>query len=212
MVSSGVRSAGKDLMKLKFTDKGIIDYRDCLNEMLSLINTSPERHEIWYLEHPSVFTIGISEKEIKEDPNSDPPIYKTDRGGKITYHGIGQIVFYFMLNLKQIPFKPSELTKKILASTSVAIEDLGLKNNISESDPGLYVNGEKLASIGRRIKSNYSYHGLSLNHDVNLKEFNSINPCGLDVKACNLSKYIDIEKSSLVSVLKETYRNMLKNK
>ena len=56
MVSSGVRSAGKDLMKLKFTDKGIIDYRDCLNEMLSLIKTSPEGHEIWYLEHPSVFT------------------------------------------------------------------------------------------------------------------------------------------------------------
>ena len=61
-----------------------------------------------------------------------------------------------MLNLSRFS-KPSELTKKILASTSVAIEDLGLKNNISESDPGLYVNGEKLASIGMRIKSNYSY-------------------------------------------------------
>ena len=70
MASSGVRSAGKNLMKLKFTDKGIIDYRDCLNEMLSLIKTSPEGHEIWYLEHPSVFTVGISEKEIKEDPLS----------------------------------------------------------------------------------------------------------------------------------------------
>ena len=56
MVSSGVRSAGKDLMKLKFTDKGIIDYRDCLNEMLSLIKTSPEGHEIWYLEHPLSYT------------------------------------------------------------------------------------------------------------------------------------------------------------
>ena len=88
-------------MKLKFVDKGIIDYRDCLNEMLSLIKTSPEGHEIWYLEHPSVFTVGMFlEKEIKEDPNSDPPIYKTDRGGKITYHGIGQIVFYFYVEFK----------------------------------------------------------------------------------------------------------------
>ena len=58
----------KNLMKLKFVDKGIIDYRDCLNEMLSLIKTSPEGHEIWYLEHPSVFTVGISEKEIKRGP------------------------------------------------------------------------------------------------------------------------------------------------
>tara|TARA_B100000963_G_scaffold192044_1_gene167128 strand:+ start:5018 stop:5617 length:600 start_codon:yes stop_codon:yes gene_type:complete len=199
-------------MKLKFTDKGVIDYAECLDQMLSLIRTKPEGHEIWYLEHPSVFTIGISEKKIKEDPNSMPPIYKTDRGGKITYHGIGQIVFYFMLNLKKTPFKPSELTKKILVSTSDAILGLGLKNNISKSDPGLYVNGEKLASIGMRIKSNYSYHGISLNHDVNLKEFNSINPCGLDVKACNLSKYINIKQSKLAQKLKEAYTEMLKIK
>ena len=63
MACSGVCSLGKNLMKLKFTDKGVIDYAECLDQMLSLIRTKPEGHEIWYLEHPSVFTIGISEKK-----------------------------------------------------------------------------------------------------------------------------------------------------
>ena len=98
-------------MKLKFTDKGIIDYRDCLNEMLSLIKTSPEGHEIWYLEHPSVFTIGISEKEIKRTILIH---LSTKQIGvaKLLIMALGKL-FYFMLNLKQIPFKPSELTKDI---------------------------------------------------------------------------------------------------
>ena len=187
----------KNIMKLKIEHKGLVDYEPCIKEMKQLVESQPNYHSIWVLEHNPVFTIGISEKGIQEDKKLNPPLIKTDRGGKTTYHGPGQKIFYFILSLKDLPFKPTDLTKNVLQETSDTLNGYGLENEINLKDPGIYLDNKKLASVGMRIRRNYSYHGLSINFDTNLSTFNTIKPCGLDVQACNLTDYIDISIDEL---------------
>jgi len=199
-------------MELKIEHKGLVDYESCILNMKQLVESQPSYHSIWALEHNPVFTIGISEKEIKEDKKATPPLIKTDRGGKITFHGPGQKIFYFILNLKYLPFKPTDLTRNILQTTSETLNSYSLENIINLKDPGIYINAKKLASVGMRIRKNYSYHGLSINFDTNLSTFNTIRPCGLDVQACNLNQYIDISIDDLTYDLIEQYKKLITKK
>ncbi len=199
-------------MELKIEHKGLVDYESCILNMKQLVESQPSYHSIWVLEHNPVFTIGISEKEIKEDKEATPPLIKTDRGGKITYHGPGQKIFYFILNLKYLPFKPTDLTRNILQTTSETLNSYSLENIINLKDPGIYINAKKLASVGMRIRKNYSYHGLSINFDTNLSTFNTIRPCGLDVQACNLNQYLDISIDDLTYYLIEQYKKLITKK
>ena len=202
----------KNIMKLKIEHKGLVDYESCIKEMKQLVESQPNYHSIWALEHNPVFTIGISEKGIQEDKKLNPPFIKTDRGGKTTYHGPGQKIFYFILSLKDLPFKPTDLTKSVLQETSGTLNSYGLENEINLKDPGIYLGKKKLASVGMRIRRNYSYHGLSINFDTNLSTFNTIKPCGLDVQACNLTDYIDINIDKLTSDLIDKYKGLITKK
>ena len=96
-----------------------------------------------------------------------------------------------------------------LNSTSDTLWSFGLEHQINLEDPGIYINNKKLASIGMRIKNHVSYHGLSINFETDLKTFNSINPCGLDVKACNLIDYIDIDKQELLKKLLQGFKKVI---
>ena len=202
----------KNIMKLKIEHKGLVDYEPCIKEMKQLVESQPNYHSIWVLEHNPVFTIGISEKGIQEDRKLNPPLIKTDRGGKTTYHGPGQKIFYFILSLKDLPFKPTDLTKNVLQETSDTLNGYGLENEINLKDPGIYLDNKKLASVGMRIRRNYSYHGLSINFDTNLSTFNTIKPCGLDVEACNLTDYININIDKLTSDLIDKYKGLITKK
>ena len=202
----------KNIMKLKIEHKGLVDYEPCIKEMKQLVESQPNYHSIWVLEHNPVFTIGISEKGIQEDKKLNPPLIKTDRGGKTTYHGPGQKIFYFILSLKDLPFKPTDLTKNVLQETSDTLNGYGLENEINLKDPGIYLDNKKLASVGMRIRRNYSYHGLSINFDTNLSTFNTIKPCGLDVQACNLTDYININIDKLTSDLIDKYKGLITKK
>jgi len=206
----GIRKVRKVMTKLKVKDLGTVDYKETYEAMMSLIADRPDYHSIWLLEHNPVFTIGISEKNIKEDKSKKPPFIKTDRGGKTTFHGPGQKIFYFILNMKDLPFQPTKLTSNILKNTSDVLSALGLEAEISEKDPGIFIDKRKVASIGMRIKKNYSYHGLSINLNTDLATFNTIKPCGLDVQACNLEEYIDINDLDLQEKLLESFKSMLK--
>ena len=194
---------------IQIKELGIVEYSQTYNAMMQLIETQPDFHSIWSLEHFPVFTIGISEKEIIEDKTKTPPFIKTDRGGKTTFHAPGQLVFYFILHMKKLPFQPTELTKKILQTTSSVLSSYDLTHNIDARDPGVFINNEKVASIGMRIKKNYSYHGLSINIKTDIKTFNSIKPCGLDVQACNLKDYIDINVNKFKKDLVNKFQQML---
>ena len=197
------------MTEIQFKELGVVDYSKTYDAMMQLIESQPGFHSIWLLEHFPVFTIGISEKEITEDRSKSPPFIKTDRGGKTTFHAPGQLVIYFILNMKNLPFPPTELTKKILATTSMVLASYDLKHNISARDPGIFINDQKVASIGMRIKKNYSYHGLSINVKTDLNKFNSIKPCGLDVQACNLKDYININVDEFKKELLNNFQQML---
>lgn len=197
------------MTEIKFKELGVVEYTETHDAMMQLIESQPSFHSIWSLEHFPVFTIGISEKEITEDRSKSPPFIKTDRGGKTTFHAPGQLVIYFILNMKNLPFPPTELTKKILETTSMALASYDLKHNISARDPGIFINDQKVASIGMRIKKNYSYHGLSINVKTDLNTFNSIKPCGLDVQACNLKDYININVDVFKKELLNNFQQML---
>ena len=97
MVGSRICKPGENKLIIEY--KGLVNYQECRDEMIALVKSCPKIHHIWVLEHPPVFTIGISEKNIEEDLSKNPPVIKTDRGGKITFHAPGQIVIYFILNL-----------------------------------------------------------------------------------------------------------------
>ena len=197
------------MTEIQFKELGMVEYSQTYEAMMDLIESQPSFHSIWSLEHFPVFTIGISEKQIIEDKSKNPPFIKTDRGGKTTFHAPGQLVFYFILHMKKLPFPPTELTKKILETTSLALSSYDLKHEINARDPGIFLNNEKVASIGMRIKKNYSYHGLSINIDTDLDTFNSIKPCGLDVQACNLKDYIDINVDNFKKDLLNKFHRML---
>ena len=209
MACNGVRKPRKTMTKLEIKELGLVNFEETYQAMLNLIATKPNFHSIWLLEHNPVFTIGISEKNIREDKTKTPPFLKTDRGGRTTFHGPGQLVIYFILNMKSLPFPPTKLTSKILQNTLEVIESLGLKSNIQENDPGIFIEGKKVASIGMRIKKNYSYHGLSVNIDTDLLTFNTIKPSGLDVEGCNLKYYIDINILEFKDMLLAKFKKIL---
>ena len=146
---------------------------------------------------------------MQQNRRAQPPFLKTDRGGKTTFHGPGQLVIYFILNMKKLPFSPTKLTSVILKNTLEVLESFGLKSNIQENDPGIFIEGKKVASIGMRIKKNYSYHGLSVNINTDLRTFNTIKPCGLEVEACNLKDYINIKDLELKDKLLAKFKTTL---
>jgi lipoyl(octanoyl) transferase len=133
--------------------------------------------ELWLTEHDSVYTLGLNRKNVRL-PSNEIPLVLVDRGGKITYHGIGQVVIYLLLDLKRRNLNVRQLVNKIEASIieSLAQHDIAA---IAKTDaPGVYVNDRKIASLGLRLKNNCCYHGLSLNVDMDLKPFSAIDPCG----------------------------------
>ena len=134
--------------------------------------------ELWLVEHPSVFTQGQAGKEEHLLMPGDIPVVKVDRGGQVTYHGPGQQVIYFMINLRRRKMGVRELVTLIETGIIQALADFGITANAKPDAPGVYVNGDKIASLGLRVRKGCSFHGLALNVDMDLSPFQRINPCG----------------------------------
>ncbi len=144
--------------------------------------------EIWLLEHTPTFTLGQNSKQEHILNQSDIPIIQSDRGGQVTYHGPGQLIAYILLDLKKRHFGIREMVSRI----EDAIINMLLTWNIvaerRQGAPGVYVNDEKIASLGLRVRKGWTYHGLSLNVDMDLTPFTWINPCGIpDLNMTQLS-------------------------
>ena len=135
--------------------------------------------EIWLLEHSPVYTQGLAGKEQHVIAKLPYPIVRCDRGGQVTFHGPGQIICYFMLDLKSAGMHIIDLVDNIEAIIINTLKDLGIDAK-QEQDlgRGVYVNGKKIASIGIKVRKYMSYHGFALNYNVDLNAFSYINPCG----------------------------------
>ena len=148
--------------------------------MKSQIKEEDFKNEIWFLEHPPVFTLGTAADKKHILDSKDIPIVQSDRGGEVTYHGPGQLVIYFLIDIKNSNLGPKSLVKTLQEFTQSLLKNFSIESDFIEGAPGVYVKGKKIASIGLRISKGKSYHGISINVDMDLKPFTYINPCGYE--------------------------------
>ncbi|MCX9111180.1 MULTISPECIES: lipoyl(octanoyl) transferase LipB [Providencia] len=134
--------------------------------------------EVWLVEHPRVFTQGQAGKAEHVLAPGDIPVIQSDRGGQVTYHGPGQQVMYVMLNLKRNKIGVRELVTALENTVVNTLAHFNIAAYPRPDAPGVYVNGDKICSLGLRIRQGCSFHGLALNIDMDLEPFNRINPCG----------------------------------
>lgn len=134
--------------------------------------------ELWLLQHPRVFTQGQAGKAEHVLAPGDIPVIQVDRGGQVTYHGPGQWVLYLLVDLRRRGLGVRQLVTLIENSIVQVLADYGIHAAPRADAPGVYVDGDKIASLGLRVRRGCSYHGLALNVDLDLEPFLRINPCG----------------------------------
>lgn len=134
--------------------------------------------EIWLLEHPPVFTLGLNGKNEHVLDAGNIPVVKCDRGGQVTYHGPGQLIVYLLLDLKRRNLGIKKLVSIMEQAVIDLLSDHGIKGERRDKAPGVYIYNAKIAALGLRVRHGCSYHGLSLNIDMDLEPFTRINPCG----------------------------------
>lgn len=134
--------------------------------------------EIWCLEHTPVYTLGLAGKQEHVLDKGDIPLFSSDRGGQVTYHGPGQLVIYLLLDLKRAKLGIKDYVSLLEQSVIDYLADLKIQAQRREGAPGVYVQGSKIAALGIRVRRGCSYHGLALNVNMDLAPFKGINPCG----------------------------------
>lgn len=134
--------------------------------------------ELWWVEHPSVFTQGQAGKAEHLLMPGDIPVVKVDRGGQVTYHGPGQLVGYTLINIRQKSFSVRQLVSVLENSIVNILKPFAIEAYPKADAPGVYVDNCKIASLGLRIRRGCSFHGLALNVNMDLSPFLRINPCG----------------------------------
>ena len=159
---------------------GVVDYAPTLEEMKAFTaERGPETEdEIWLLEHPPVFTQGLTGKTEHILDNRDIPIVCVDRGGQVTYHGPGQWVAYVLFDLRRAKMNVRELVHRLEMAVVDVLADWEIDAYGDPDARGVYVEGRKIAALGLKVSRGRSYHGLSLNVDMDLTPFTGINPCG----------------------------------
>lgn len=140
--------------------------------------TEETRDEIWLVQHDPVFTQGQAGKPEHVLLPGDIPVVQVDRGGQVTYHGPGQLVIYFLVNVRRMNSGPRAMVTALENSVIRLLENYGIDSANKPDAPGVYVGESKIAALGLRFRKGCSYHGLSLNVDMDLEPFLRINPCG----------------------------------
>lgn len=180
------------LERMKFRSLGLIPYAEACQRMQDFTQNrnAQTEDEIWFCEHQPVFTLGWHSDPSHLLNSTSIPIEKTDRGGQITYHGPGQLMVYFLVDLKR---GGQGIAAFVFHIESMVIELLNAQDIAAhrrEGMPGVYVGNKKICSIGLRVKKGCTYHGLALNVAMDLKPFQDINPCGYkDLQMTQIADY-----------------------
>ena len=200
------------MKNLEIKDLGLVEYQDVWQQMQ--VDTSQkygsEPDELWFAEHYPVYTLGHAAEEKNIISNNNIPVVRTDRGGQVTYHGPGQLMIYFLLNLRRLGWGPKRLICELEEVMINLLSKYGVNAKRRIGAPGIYVQGKKIASIGLKIKKGHCYHGISFNIDMDLKPFDGIVTCGIDslevIQLKDLANIsMDTIKQDLVNMLKEHY-------
>lgn len=161
---------------------GLQEYEPLWRDMQKFTDERDEHtvDEIWFTEHPPVFTLGLNASREHLLAPGDIPVIQVDRGGQVTYHGPGQLMIYPLIDLKRSKLGVRDLVTALEQTVVDVAADLNIEATARPDAPGVYVDSRKLASVGLRVRRGASYHGMALNIDVDLEPFSRINPCGYE--------------------------------
>jgi lipoyl(octanoyl) transferase len=189
---------------------GLADYKETLAAMLEFnaSRSSATPDEIWLLEHPAVFTLGINADEKHIIDAGNIPIVRTDRGGQVTYHGPGQLVAYVLLDLTRARLGVRKLVRRLEQAVVTTLASYAIAATGRDGAPGVYVNDAKIASVGLRIRRNCCYHGISINVATDPAAFARINPCGYEGMAVTCTAELG-GPDALASVAADLLPNLL---
>jgi lipoyl(octanoyl) transferase len=159
---------------------GLVEYEPTWRRMQAFTTerSVDTEDEIWLLEHPPVFTQGQSGKAEHVLHDVGIPVVKIDRGGQVTYHGPGQLVVYLLIDLRRRETKVRALVRKMEQALIDLLAEYHIQAHRRDGAPGVYVDGDKIAALGLRVKNGCTFHGLCLNVDMDLSPYQAINPCG----------------------------------
>jgi lipoyl(octanoyl) transferase len=159
---------------------GITPYESTWNKMKVFTSNrvASTQDEIWITEHEAIYTLGLNRKDFKSPLRADIEVLPVDRGGKITYHGRGQLIIYPLIDLERYELTIRSFVTLIEKSIVSFLSRRDIKASAKIEAPGVYIENKKIASLGLRIKNHASYHGLSMNIDMDLSPFEAIDPCG----------------------------------
>lgn len=183
---------------------GIAPYETVWRDMQAFTDSrdADTPDELWLVQHPAVFTQGSAGKAEHLLQAGNIPVVQSDRGGQITYHGLGQQIMYVLIDLKRLkkqekPLSVRDLVSALEQTVVRTLADYGVESYPKPDAPGVYVNERKICSLGLRIRKGCSFHGLALNIDMDLSPFRQINPCGyVGLEMCQLRDFVGAEKTS----------------
>ncbi len=161
---------------------GRVPYRDAQQAMEEAVNARIAQRdtpdECWLLEHDPVYTLGVRKNREHVLMPGDIPVVESGRGGDVTYHGPGQLVVYPMIDLQRAQLTIKQLVSDLEQVAIDVLQDCGIRASRTQGAPGAYVNGAKIASVGLRVRRSISFHGLSLNVDMDMAPWLGVHPCG----------------------------------
>lgn len=199
-----------DNLRVNIKHSGMVDYLSTWQEMkdFTLARTKNTFDEIWLLQHPPVYTLGVAGKRKHLLKNNGISVVRTDRGGQITYHGPGQVVAYLLLDIRRLKLGVRELVRQMEGAVIDLLEEYSIDTNVRKDAPGVYVENAKIAALGLKIKNGCCYHGIALNVDMDLTPFSAINPCGYP--GLEITQTSDLEISDGLDILSNKLSGKLK--
>ncbi|BDZ74709.1 octanoyltransferase [Methylophaga marina] len=196
---------------MQIKDLGLVDYQSTVNAMQSftLERDAETEDELWLLEHHPVFTQGANGDPSHILMDSTIPIVTTDRGGQVTYHGPGQLVVYTLVDIRRAKMGVRQMVTHLEQTVTSILAHYDIDAYARPDAPGVYVDEQKIASLGLRVKRGACYHGLSLNIDMDLLPFSYINPCGyagmevIDMRSLGIDISMSEAKQQFVSAFQQ---------
>ena len=195
---------------LNFRDIGFRPLPDVWEDMKRFTDERDDKtqDEVWLVEHPPIYTLGLNANPAHILEAGDVPVLQIDRGGQVTYHGPGQLIAYVMLDLQRSRTSIRSVVQALEAAVISTVAIYGIEAYGRRDAPGVYVDGQKIAAIGLRVRRHCTYHGLAVNVDMDLAPYRNINPCGFDdlevIQLSDLCDSIDIPRvqADLVTMLR----------
>jgi lipoyl(octanoyl) transferase len=214
MTRSNLKTESPIAPALKVRNLGLQDYESVWRDMQAFTQNRDAStvDELWVVQHPPVYTLGLNGKRDHLIEKTDIPVIPVDRGGQITYHGPGQLVIYVLMDIQRMGLGVRHLVDALEKSIVDLLAEFNIEAHTIENAPGVYVDNSKVAALGLRIKRGCSYHGLSLNIDMDLQPFQNINPCGypgltvIQLKDLGVQRDIDQINARLLSHLMSNLR------